>query len=56
MDNVGCVKLELLGIHNAEIGLAHCQSEGGELFEFDDFDEQYEAVFNYLIADDRGKA
>ena len=35
--------------------IAHCQSEGGELFEFDDFDQQYEYVFNYLIANG-GKA
>ena len=50
ISNVGCVHLYVKHKHSHAEGLGHCQSLGGELFEFDDFDLQYEDVFYYLIA------
>ena len=37
-------------IHSNKGDLVHCQSLGGEHFEFTDFDKQNQDVFNYLIA------
>ena len=50
VNNIGCVYLYIKYYHTHAEGLAHCQSLGGELFEFDNFDRQYQDVFNYLIA------
>ena len=50
VNNIGCIYLYFKYTHTHAEGLAHCQSLGGELFEFDNFDRQYQDVFDYLIA------
>ena len=53
VNNVGCVKLFREKDHHTQLeGMAHCQSLGGELFEFNDFDQQNQDVFNYLISNE----
>ena len=52
--NIGCIFLYFKSTHTQEEGLAHCQSLGAELFEFNNFDQQNEDVFKYLI-DNGGK-
>ena len=50
VNNIGCVHLYIKNEHRYAEGLAYCQSLGGELFEFTDFDTQYQDVLDYLIA------
>ena len=50
VNNIGCVHLYIKYAHTHAEDLAYCQSLGGELFEFDNFDRQYQDVLNYLIA------
>ena len=50
VNNVGCVFLYFEIKHSQVEGLRHCKNLGGELFEFTNFDQQKEDVFNYLKA------
>ena len=50
VENVGCVHLYIEFQHTYDKGYRYCQSLGAELYEFVDFDNQYQDVFNYLKA------
>ena len=50
IENVGCVYLYIKTKHNYYEGLSHCQSLGGELYEFENFDRQNQDVLNYLVS------
>ena len=50
VDNVGCVHLLRGRYHNFAEGISHCQSLGGELYEFENFTSQYQDMFDYLTS------
>ena len=47
--DIGCIWLFAQPKHSYEEGKSECQSKGSDLFEFTNFDQQQQKVFDFLL-------
>ena len=50
VDGLGCLWLYWNKIQDFDVGLAECNRQGADAFEFTNFDEQQKKLFDFLLA------
>ena len=50
VDGLGCLWYYMKHTHNFVDGLKMCESKGGDMFEFENFDAQQQSFYNYLTS------